>query len=190
MIDDRNTFSPAPTLALVVDAARKLDEAARAADAQLSTAEALARALGLLDQLQEQRTRIAVELVALRAADSGVIGIGQSANVESSANFLSELDDFVGGVFARVEAKAKNPALTELERNRAAVLLHNATGNILTAARRFSPFGELQANAVETIRGMVDDARKLADDGLEVGTIILIVVALVAVALLVHDLRG
>lgn len=138
-----------------------------AAPAPTGVAAVLARSEAALDRLNEQRTRLLVQTEALRVGSlPDIIDITETkARINGMETLIAAIDNFVGGVYIRVEKQAKNPALAEEERMAAAQRLLRATTNILKAAGDTRPLTDLSEDIKEAANGMIKDTRDLLNPG-------------------------
>ncbi len=132
-------------------------------------------AYSALDLLREQRDRIAVEL-------RQVATLGEAEPlINATMTLLDAIDSFVGGVFARVEARARSTSISASERVAAAERLKVATQNILVAVGGVSPHQETSEN----LSRLVDDVKRDIVNVVKFGGVGVGVVAVVALLLVV-----
>jgi hypothetical protein len=132
----------------------------------------LQQASALLDRLAEQRNRIAAENMSFKVVTKtptilgllAAIGIGEfNSRINATDTLLASLDNFVGEVFNRVEAQARDPKKDEQARLAAAQRLVTATTNILRVAGDTSPIEELSADIKKTVADIGKDTAKMLD---------------------------
>lgn len=123
-------------------------------------AQRLEAAYSALDLLRDQRDRVAVELQQV-----ATLGEAQPL-IDATRTLLDAIDAFVGGVFARVEARALDRSGRAGERVAAAERLKVATNNILRAVGGVSPHEE----TAENMSRLVDDVKSDIVAAVQVGS--------------------
>lgn len=114
----------------------------------------LVEARALLDRIEAEVNRLARELFLLKSGEAVVSGPLEPV-ISSYENVVGELEEFVGGVFARVEKKALAGDIDAARR------LRDSTARILAAAVTSSPLGDVGENLSETTRTVLDDFESL-----------------------------
>ena len=141
------------------------------ADSAPETVESvLAKSQTVLDELNNQRTRLSLENGVLKAPirtptilallnKFGIIEI--DARVDSTDNLIAATDRFVLDVYNRVEAVAKDKSKPEATRLAAAQRLLRATINILQTVGGTSPIDDFAKDIGEAVNGVIADAGKV-----------------------------
>lgn len=133
-------------------------------------AAALAQAEQLVDRLNDQRLRIAAEIMPFKAATKlpnifallNKVGIIEfDARINTTDELIRLIENFVGDIYNKLYAKVNDPSIDEKTRLATAQRLVSATTNILRAVGDTSPIDDFSAEIGEAVNGVLKDTKDL-----------------------------
>jgi len=146
----------------------------------------MGEAYAALDRIEAEVRRLSEEVFELEAGNLVAFGLvagpfgavlaritdplGLQQRAEVYKGFIGELEDFVGGTFARVEKEALAGDVDAARR------LRDAAVNIAGAARKATPVDDLKSDVVDTVKQAKSDLENLVDKIIKAGGIALAVI--------------